>query len=72
MFLLLSLLGILIRGLGGIILEISFFNFYLGAFNMIPIGPLDGAKVMRWDFRTFAVVFAVLIFMTVLVGFVIL
>ena len=71
-FLLLSLVGILIRGLGGIILEISYLNFYLGAFNMIPIGPLDGAKVMRWDFRTFAVVFAVLIFMTVLVGFVIL
>lgn len=71
-FLILSLVGSLIRGLGGIILEISYLNFYLGAFNMIPIGPLDGAKVMRWDFRTFAVVFAVLIFMTVLVGFVIL
>lgn len=68
LFLVISFLGIIYAPLGGILLEISYLNFYLGAFNMIPIGPLDGAKVYRWDFRTFAIVFAILIFMTVLVA----
>ncbi len=69
-FLILSAVGILFSTVGSIFLEISYLNFYLGAFNMIPLGPLDGAKVMRWDFRIFALVFAILIFMTVFVGIV--
>jgi Zn-dependent protease len=30
------------------LLLLAFFNFYLAAFNLIPYGPLDGAKVWRW------------------------
>lgn len=38
-----------------------FVNIWLGIFNMLPIPPLDGSKVFRWDKRIWAVVFAVLI-----------
>lgn len=31
------------------------FNAFLGLFNMIPAGPFDGAKVLNWDWRVFAV-----------------
>jgi Zn-dependent protease len=34
-------------GFGAII--VAFFNAFLAAFNMIPIGVLDGAKVVRWS-----------------------
>ena len=30
-------------------------NAWLGLFNMIPAGPFDGAKVLNWDWRVFAV-----------------
>ena len=32
-------------------------NFFLAAFNMIPFGPLDGKKVMDWQFSIFLVTF---------------
>lgn len=35
------------------------FNAFLGLFNMIPAGPFDGAKVLNWDWRVFAVTVAV-------------
>ncbi len=41
-------------------------NIWLGLFNMIPIFPLDGSKVMDWSFAAWAVsaaVFAVLFFL---------
>ncbi|PDW02420.1 peptidase M50 [Candidatus Viridilinea mediisalina] len=34
-------------------------NAWLGLFNMIPAGPFDGAKVLAWDWRVFAVTVAV-------------
>jgi Zn-dependent protease len=39
------------------------FNAWLGLFNMIPAGPFDGAKVLAWDWRVFAVTVAVGIFL---------
>jgi Zn-dependent protease len=27
----------------------AFFNNWFGAFNLLPFGPLDGAKVLRWS-----------------------
>ncbi|RRR75463.1 MAG: peptidase M50 [Candidatus Viridilinea halotolerans] len=33
-------------------------NAWLGLFNMIPAGPFDGAKVLAWDWRVFAVTVA--------------
>jgi Zn-dependent protease len=35
------------------------FNAWLGLFNMIPAGPFDGAKVLAWDWRVFAITVAV-------------
>lgn len=32
---------------------VAFINLLLGAFNMIPIPPLDGSKVIRWDLPTY-------------------
>lgn len=37
------------------------FNAWLGLFNMIPANPFDGAKVLAWDWRVFAVTVAVAI-----------
>jgi Zn-dependent protease len=34
-------------------------NTFLGAFNMIPFGPLDGRTVLDWDRAAFAVVLVV-------------
>jgi Zn-dependent protease len=27
----------------------AFINFFIGAFNMIPIGNLDGGKILKWN-----------------------
>ncbi|PSP76526.1 metalloprotease [Halobacteriales archaeon QS_1_68_20] len=34
-----------------------FINLLLGAFNMLPFGPLDGRKVLDWSVVAFTVVF---------------
>ncbi|MCW1301844.1 MAG: hypothetical protein OH316_01785 [Candidatus Parvarchaeota archaeon] len=34
-------------------------NFYLCAFNLIPIMPLDGAKVFRWNKKVWATFFII-------------
>ncbi len=33
----------------GAFLWLTFFNGWFATFNLIPFGPLDGAKVMRWS-----------------------
>jgi len=57
----------------GTLLFLAYINGWFGAFNMIPIGPLDGAKVWRWNksvwvgsFIVFAAVAGVLLY---LIGF---
>jgi Zn-dependent protease len=35
--------AVLVTGLG------AYINFYLAAFNLLPINPLDGYKVFRWS-----------------------
>lgn len=32
-------------------------NVFLGLFNLLPLGPLDGAKVFRWDLRIWLATF---------------
>lgn len=39
-------------------------NAWLGLFNMIPAGPFDGARVLAWDWRVFAVTVAVGLLLT--------
>jgi Zn-dependent protease len=36
------------------LLVLAFFNSWFGTFNLIPIGPLDGAKVLRWSTAVWA------------------
>lgn len=43
----------------------SYINIFLAAFNMIPIMPLDGAKVWRWKKLLWAAVFVPLILLLV-------
>lgn len=43
--------------------EIAFYSFFinamLGLFNMLPIGPIDGAKILDWDPKVFTAMAAV-------------
>lgn len=39
----------------------AFINLLLGAFNMVPFPPLDGVKILRWDWRAYGLVLAALI-----------
>ncbi len=32
-------------------------NIYIAFFNLLPVPPFDGAKVMRWDRKTWAMMF---------------
>lgn len=38
----------------GFLYLLALFNIWLAIFNLIPFGPLDGAKVFRWDLRVWA------------------
>ncbi len=41
------------------LLLLAYFNTFFAAFNLVPVGPLDGAKVFRWSSVTWAVAFGV-------------
>jgi Zn-dependent protease len=53
---------------------LAFINGWFATFNLLPFGPLDGRKVLRWDttlwVATFAsaAVFTVLMFLVVSLG----
>ena len=34
---------------GAILLVLAYLNSFLAVFNMLPIGPLDGGKILRWN-----------------------
>jgi Zn-dependent protease len=46
------------QGLWSILLLLAFINGWFAAFNLIPFGPLDGAKVWRWRRDVWAACFA--------------
>lgn len=60
----------LLTGISGaaafIIVWIAFLNAFMGLFNMVPIPPLDGSKVIRWSVPIYLVALAVGIIETVL------
>jgi len=49
----LAILFVLVSGINGLVASIlmmmAYLNAFLGIFNMIPIPPLDGSKVIRWS-----------------------
>lgn len=46
-------------GIGGFtlyaLLILTFFNAWFAAFNLVPLGPLDGRKVLNWDPTVWAI-----------------
>jgi len=45
----------------GALLFLAWINLLFAGFNMLPIGPLDGAKVLRWSPGVWVAVFAMVI-----------
>jgi len=74
--LLLSLLfswtGLLLPG-GSIILPITtiggFFNAFIALFNLIPVGMLDGRKVLSWNMAAWGAAFALALILSMWTGF---
>jgi Zn-dependent protease len=50
--------------LGFIFLYGFLINSWLGLFNMIPVGPFDGAKIYRWNKKAYYIVAILLLLMT--------
>jgi Zn-dependent protease len=48
--------------------DVVFINVYLGLFNMLPVGPLDGRKVLAWSRLVWGVVFSAFLALYVLLG----
>ncbi len=44
-----------------VMLQISYLNFFLAFFNLLPIGPMDGVKIMRWNLPVYIALFALAI-----------
>ena len=49
----------------GALLWLTFFNGWFATFNLLPFGPLDGAKVMRWSRTTWVGAIAICGAMTI-------
>jgi Zn-dependent protease len=47
--------------LGTAIGVVTFISLWLGFFNMLPIPPLDGSKVLAWDWRVYVPVMACIV-----------
>lgn len=45
----------------GSLLFLAWINLLFAGFNMLPIGPLDGAKVLRWSTGVWAAVFLMVV-----------
>jgi len=45
---------------------LMFANAFLGLFNMLPFGPLDGRKILSWNGKVWAGLFAALIIMIII------
>lgn len=50
--------------LWSLLLLLAFFNGWFAAFNLIPFGPLDGRKVLRWSGVVWALSFALAVAFT--------
>ncbi len=66
-----AMVPIIFLDLGGVVefgaIIVAFFNAFLAAFNMIPIGVLDGAKVVRWSIPVYIaalVLIGILLYLT--------
>lgn len=53
-------------GVGGILFLFAYLNGFLALFNMIPVMPLDGAKILKWDFPLYIGIVGLAILIVVL------
>ncbi len=47
-----------LTGIMGLAL-VAYVNWFLAAFNLLPLDPLDGAKVMRYNFTVWLILFII-------------
>jgi Zn-dependent protease len=52
-----------------LIFVVAFINLFLGVFNMLPIPPLDGSKIVRWDLRVYLLLLIPLVTLLIFVWF---
>ncbi len=45
-------------------------NMWIAFFNLIPFGPLDGAKIIRWNPLVWGILIAIPVFFMFLLGFI--
>jgi Zn-dependent protease len=57
--------------LGSIFGFICYINAFLALFNLLPFGPLDGTKIIRWNATVWIIllIFAITMFVTILTKF---
>ncbi len=59
-----------VYGLGGIsflLAFVAFVNLFIGGFNLLPLGPLDGRKIFAWSIKNY-IILVILIGGTLAVG----
>jgi len=64
-FLLLSFVFSDLSVIGFVAFYGALINFWLGMFNMLPIGPLDGKKIFVWSPKIWVLLFVPLVFFAI-------
>jgi len=52
---------------GAILLVLAHLNSFLAVFNLLPIGPLDGSKILKWNAPVYGVMIGVAIALLIVV-----
>jgi Zn-dependent protease len=61
------ILALLFFGIGGAVgMAAAYINVLLAAFNLLPLGPLDGSKVMEWNPTIWGMSFVFSLFLGIL------
>jgi Zn-dependent protease len=55
-----------LAGAAGFLVLLAFINGWFATFNLLPFGPLDGRKVLRWSTTIWVAVFAAAVAFTLL------
>jgi len=59
----LAIAFVVVSGIGGtlgaVLINLAYINAFLGIFNMIPIPPLDGSKIIKWNVPVYLVTAAI-------------